>query len=154
MRTLFFVPPPHNQNERARDLKHDGIRVGEIIAYRAWRVIEPSWMHKSDNLLHSVFMKDYVWHPGRPASGDVRRHGIYSLRNVIRSRQDYGYPNAGGPLLLGSVKIWGEIVEHEAGYRSEFARIISLDYGDPDLLERFRWIYDVNITPTDIWLDK
>ncbi len=57
-------------------------------------------------------------------------------------------------MLLGGVKIWGEIVEHEAGYRSEFARIISLDYGNPELLERFRWIYDVNITPTDIWLDK
>jgi len=47
-------------------------------------------------------------------------------------------------LLFGRVKIWGEVVEHEAGYRSEFAKILSLDYGDALLLERFRKIYRVN----------
>ncbi len=35
-------------------------------------------------------------------------------------------------------------VEHERGYRSQFARIVSLDYGDPELLEKFRVIYGVN----------
>jgi hypothetical protein len=29
-------------DEPAGHLKHDGIRVGEIVAYRAWRVIRPS----------------------------------------------------------------------------------------------------------------
>jgi hypothetical protein len=47
-------------------------------------------------------------------------------------------------LVFGKVKIWGEIVEHEAGYRSQFGKIISLDYGDPELLEKFRKIYRVN----------
>jgi hypothetical protein len=41
-------------------------------------------------------------------------------------------------LLFGKVKIWGEVVEHEAGYRSQFGKIISLDYGYPELLEKFR----------------
>ncbi len=49
-----------------------------------------------------------------------------------------------GPLLLGKVKIWGEIVEHEAGYRSQFGKIVSLDYGDPELLDKLRKIYRVN----------
>lgn len=48
-----------------------------------------------------------------------------------------------GSLLFGRVKIWGEIVEHEAGYRSEFAKIVSLDYGDPELLDKFRKVYNV-----------
>jgi hypothetical protein len=58
-----------------------------------------------------------------------------------------------GPLLFGKVKIWGEVVEREWGYRSQFARIISLDYGDPELLEKFRLLYWVNLaTPaTGIW---
>ena len=63
-----------NCNEIARRLKHEGIRAGEIIAYRAWRVIDPSWC--DDDRLHSVAMRDYVWHPDKPASGDVRVHGI------------------------------------------------------------------------------
>ena len=80
-------------------------------------------------------MRDYVWHPDRPASGNVRKHGIYSFLHVIFSREDYGYTaGKGGPLLFGKVKIWGEVVEHKVGYRSEFAKIVSLDYGDPKLL--------------------
>ena len=91
--------------------------------------------------LHSVHREDYVWHPEQPASGDVRFHGIYSFKQVIRTRDQYGYPASDGPFLFGSVKIWGEIVEHEDGYRSQFARIASLDYGHPELLGKFRAIY-------------
>ena len=90
-------------------------------------------------------MEDYVWHPDEPASGDVRTHGIYSFRNAIKSIADYGYDLAlRGPVLFGKIKIWGEIVEHEDGYRSEFAKIVSLDYGYRELLEKFRKIYSVN----------
>jgi hypothetical protein len=147
-----FIPPPRSESKLANDLKHEGIRVGEIIGYRAWRVVESTWMRRTwmrrcDNRLHSVLMKDYVWLPDQPASGDVREHGIYSFKRVIRSREQYGFALAGGPLLYGSVKIWGEIVEHEAGYRSQFAKIVSLDYGDPELLEKFRAIYGVNVLP-------
>jgi len=131
----------NNNNELARGIRHEGIRVGEIIAYRAWRVIVPGWLSR-DDLLHSVAMRDYVWYPGRPASGDVRTHGIYSFRQVIRSRDEYGYdPGNSEAFLFGKVKIWGEIVEHEAGYRSEFGKIVSLDYGDPILLNKFRRTY-------------
>jgi hypothetical protein len=75
----------------------------------------------------------------------VRRHGIYSFRDVIRSNDQYGYTSVtDGPLLFGTLKIWGEVIEHEAGYRSEFGKIVNLDYGDPDLLHKFRKIYRVN----------
>src|SRR2546428_5580219 len=90
-------------------------------------------------------MIDYLWYPDQPAYGDIRKHGIYSFRHVIRSREDYGYdPGRSGPLLFGKVKIWGEIAEHEAGYRSQFGKIVSLDYGDPQLLDKFRKVYRVN----------
>jgi hypothetical protein len=133
-----------NGEELADTLKHEGIRAGEIIAYRAWRVISAGLFRSRDELLHSVYMRDYVWLPGEPASGDVKTHGIYSFRHAIRSKQDYSY-NAYGVLLFGKIKIWGEVVEHEAGYRSEFGKIISLDYGPPELLDKFRKIYGVNL---------
>ena len=67
------------------------------------------------------------------------------IRDVIRSKQENGVdPGVDEPLLFGKVKIWGEIVEHQDGYRSEFGKIVSLDYGDPELLEKFRRIYRVN----------
>ena len=52
-----------------------------------------------DDRLHSVLMKDYVWHPDEPASGDVRTHGIYSLRDVIRSKEEYYYYSVGSASL-------------------------------------------------------
>src|SRR5262249_50783087 len=137
-----------DENELARRLRHEGIRAGEIVAYRAWQVIGPRWFQSGDDRLHSVFVEDYVWHPDKPASGNVRTHGIYSFRQVIRSMREYGYTSVGDELLLfGKVKIWGEVIEHQLGYRSQFARIVSLDYGDPELLEKFRQIYRVNQVP-------
>jgi len=134
-----------NQNELAASTKHEGIRVGEIIAYRAWRGIAPGWLRRREDRLYSMLMSDYAWHPDEPASGDVQVHGIYSFRYVIKSIADYGYDLAlRGPIIFGKIKIWGEVVEHEAGYRSEFAKIVSLDYGYPELLEKFRKIYKVN----------
>jgi hypothetical protein len=138
-----------NTEEAADTLRHEGIRAGEIIAYRAWRVIEPGFFRRGDELLHSVYIRDYVWRPDEPATGDVKTHGIYSFRDVIRSKQDYSY-NAYGVLLFGKVKIWGEVVEHEAGYRSEFGKIISLDYGPAEFLEKFRKIYRVNLASGNI----
>jgi len=143
MSTIVVTTSP-NRNELAATLRHEGIRVGEIIAYRAWRVFGSGWLGRGDDRLHSVLMVDYVWQPDDPASGDIRTHGIYSFRDVVRSTGDYGYDTGlRGPLLFGEVKIWGEIVEHEAGYRSEFGKIVSLDYGDRQLLEKFRKIYNV-----------
>jgi hypothetical protein len=139
-----MVMSPNDEDLAAR-LRHEGIRVGEIIAYRAWRVIVAGLFRSGDDRLHSVYMRDYVWHPDEPASGDVTTHGIYSFREVIRSEEQYGYHiRIEGPLVFGKIKIWGEVVEHVAGYRSQFGKIVSLDYGEPDLLHKFRKIYRVN----------
>jgi len=135
-----------NGEELADTLQHEGIRAGEIIAYRAWRVITPTLFRRGDDLLHSVYFRDYVWLSDEPACGDVKTHGIYSFRDAVRSKAEYSY-NAHGVLLFGKVKIWGEVVEHEAGYRSQFGKIASIDYGDPVLVEKFRKIYRVDQVP-------
>ncbi len=148
MQIGFFNIANMSANGLTANLKHEGIRAGEIIAYRAWRVIAPNWFRNGDDWLRSVYMRDYVWLPDEPASGDVKTHGIYSFRHVIRSAAEYGY-SANGLLLFGKVKIWGEVVEHETGYRSQFGKIVSLDYGDPEFLGKFRKIYRVNKASTE-----
>jgi hypothetical protein len=132
---MWFTIVGISDNELAARLRHEGIRAGEIIAYRAWRVSGPCWFRSGDDRLHSVFVEDYAWHPDKPASGNVRTHGIYSFRHVVRSMSECGYTSVGDEsLLFGKVKIWGEIVEHKLGYRSQFGKIASLDYGDPGAL--------------------
>jgi len=146
-KALTPLPANGNHNWLAKYLKHEGLRVGEVIAYRAWQVFKLAWYQRVQDRLHSVYVRDYIWHPDEPASGDVQTHGIYSFRDVIRCQREYGYWYLGGPLLFGKVKIWGEVVEHEWGYRSQFAKIVSLDYGDSELLDKFRKIYRVNQVP-------
>jgi hypothetical protein len=136
---ILVFRPSRNENESASSLHHEGIRVGEIIACRAWRVFGSGWFRRADDRLRSVYMQDYVWHPGPAATGDVQRHGVYSFKKAAQSLREY--ENTRESLLFGSVKIWGEIVEHEVGYRSQFAKIISLDCGDSELLEKYRAIY-------------
>src|SRR5437763_12269046 len=109
----------HGGNERAKRLRHSGVQVGELIGYRAWRSIELGRWLGHDDRLRSVLISDYVWDPDKPASGDVEVHGIYSFRKAIRSMENYGRTFGRGPLLFGKVKIWGEVVEHEWGYRSQ-----------------------------------
>jgi hypothetical protein len=76
--TIFFARNP-NHDELARSLRHQGIRVGEIIAYRAWRVMVSGWFRKRDDRLRSVFMKITC---GTPIS---QRPEIYERMAYIRS---------------------------------------------------------------------
>lgn len=31
-------------------------------------------------------------------------------------------------VVVGAIKLWGEVVEHERGYRASFAKVVSIDY--------------------------
>jgi hypothetical protein len=52
--------------------------------------------------------------------------------------------------VSGTVKMWGDVVEHETGYRAQFAKLHSLDaiYGDGDL-DALRAKYGVNTLPAN-----
>lgn len=113
-------------------IENCGIRLGEIIGWRAWRVI--------DGKLVS-FVMSYPWFPGEPMVGDVNatawgsfRTGVYALRSAETARRMImEHVSAciyiGGDLsvVLGRVSLWGEVVEHQGGYRAEFAKPHSLD---------------------------
>lgn len=51
------------------------------------------------------------------------------------------------PRVVGRVEIWGEVVEHERGYRAEYARVVAIDRvysplgGRKYLLRRLRETY-------------
>lgn len=128
-------------------LKRDGIVAGEIVGFRCWRV--------DQGFLRSVYQGD-IWPPqqilqGREL-GDWNQRGIHAwkdatskqyfeyLRSYMDRRDDGG---AFGRTLLdltdkcpamvtGSVLLWGDVVEHERGWRAEFARVRSLDWLYPD----------------------
>lgn len=91
------------------------IVLGEITAYRCWNV--SSGLYRSLN--------GTVWFPDEPMSGEgialENSSGVYAFRS--RADAEHEAKRYGSALAVGSVKMWGTIVEHEKGYRAEFAKI-------------------------------
>jgi hypothetical protein len=96
--------------------------LGEITAYRVWKL-------NKNNLLSSLFRDRTPWYPNTPMTGHVGKDsdasGIYSFRDKNHALNLLSEHAPGA--YLGSVSLWGEVVEHENGYRSEYASITSLD---------------------------
>ena len=105
---------------REAAIEDAGIRAGEIIGYRAWIV--------RSELLMSVFWDGYVWQPkGIEHSAVVDPlwgAGLHAFKTIKKATSDYGfYGCPGDPLVIGEVALWGKVIEHERGYRAEYAAI-------------------------------
>lgn len=131
------------------DTIHDsGIRAGEIIAKRCWWVL--------GDKLFSVYMTETEWLPNIPVTGDVSEgFGVHAFkdteyvmdyaREALLSATIFDHPSLdfdqpmgkknghASYLISGTVALWGQIVEHEHGYRAQYAKILSLDNPSDDV---------------------
>ena len=136
--TPLYEPPP---------IPYAGVRSGEIIAYRLWWVINGklcSWIHRQ------------IWEPGEAMRGDINAvvdgysppiyGGVYGFANIalavteaynlIGQTKQFAkemwissFPiHETSLFVLGSIALWGEVVEHEHGWRGEFAKVNSIDH--------------------------
>jgi len=103
-----------------------GIRAGEIVAYRAWQVVEGH--------LHSMLMSAYRWTPRAverieiPPS-EVSPTGFYSFKELEKAFKEYGGGACSmyvGGVAFGEVLLWGTVIEHERGYRAQCCKINKL----------------------------
>ncbi len=98
-----------------------GIRAGEIIAYRAWRL--------RGGYLHSMFVEEYRWTPQAAEHTDPKSVnaglGLHAFKELDQAQDEYSfYPYQGAiTTVYGEVALWGTVYEHEGGYRAEYARI-------------------------------
>ena len=116
----------HYRTEPLRDaaLGEPRIRAGEIIGWRFWKL--------RDGLLYSVFIP-HAWHPGvfeRSSSkqSGFKNPGYRAFRDkeqAVREVSAHTYWTW-TPFVIGSVAMWGEVIEHEHGWRSEFAAVRSI----------------------------
>ncbi|WP_316176170.1 hypothetical protein [Bradyrhizobium sp. SZCCHNRI1073] len=100
-----------------------GIRAGEIIGYRAWEL--------HDGLLHSMYAK-YIWFPGvierAHKIDEYWGTGLHAFKTLAHARKEYSWAN-----VFGEVALWGEVYEHERGYRAEYAAIRRIIKVSPDI---------------------
>jgi hypothetical protein len=71
-----------------------------------------------------------VWSPDEPMYGNVEdgstRYGggVHAFKTQGQVLQEY---EGCGPLAIGTVALWGTVIQHEYGYRAEWGRVSSLD---------------------------
>jgi hypothetical protein len=123
----FATPEPAIENA--------GIRAGEITALRGWRVRGSS--------LFSIYRRGHEWFPGEPVAGDPdkRDQGVHAFKDdaslkeyvwmyQIQERMERAafYGDGGSSVFaLGAVHLWGDVVEHERGYRAQYAKVARID---------------------------
>ena len=73
----------------------------------------------------------YIWHPGvfersSPEQGGFKNPGYHAFRNKEQAERETSIQAYWLPCVIGSVAMWGEVIEHENGWRSEYAAVRSL----------------------------
>lgn len=94
-------------------------KVGEIIAWRCWRLTS------NGKRLQSTYMNN-TWLPDKPMRGDPKDSsaGVHAAKD--RSYAE-NFARGRGRIVVGKVSLYGNIVEHEWGYRAEYAKVHSID---------------------------
>jgi len=102
-------------------LKTEGIRLGEIIAWRGWRLT-------SSGFLKSM-SADVIWPPGEPMEGKTKSSEEHNGCYAYKTARDFLKNHEGSGLdVYGKVALWGDVIEHELGYRAQFAKVVSIEH--------------------------
>lgn len=135
--------PPEEPLPRA------AMRPGEFIGHRIWEVhsnivetVSGEFPFQCTLTQEKVWLQSFVmscpWWPGVPMC-DTTYHPNYHIqeRNTIgiwgfkeRERLDHylaGWHYLQHPIIIGTAWLWGTVIEHELGYRAQYASIRSLD---------------------------
>lgn len=104
---------------RETTIEDAGIRAGEIVGYRAWTFRRER--------LHSMFAP-FEWEPGSvvDATGEMRLHGVHAFKTLREAIKQYGCYACEATVIFGTVDLWGEVIEHDKGYRAQFGAIRKL----------------------------
>lgn len=111
----------HDQgsNFGQQPVKYEGWLVGELTGWRGWKV--------TPELLLKSMTADVVWAPDEPMDGNTKateeHNGIYAYKKA----RDFLSKHNEGLDIYGKVLMWGDVIEHELGYRAEYAKIVSLE---------------------------
>lgn len=131
-------------------IPYAGVTSGEITGYRGWIVCDEPTGPTLCSLAHR-----FLWEPNATIEGNLTEcvnnyafnpvfGGVYAFREFsglmteIAEAQLYAWlmRRHKGPFIEqhtwlgfahGTVKLWGETVEHETGYRASFAKLTSID---------------------------
>ena len=97
------------------------IRAGEIIGWRFWKL--------RNGLLESVFVT-YTWWPrvferSSSKQAGFKNPGYHAFRDKEQVEHEASI-HAWSLSVIGSAAMWGEVIERQRGWRSEYAAVRSI----------------------------
>jgi hypothetical protein len=101
-------------------IAHADPRLIDLIGWRVWRVV--------DGYLQSL-TAGIIWLPGEVMAAIVHDHhnrGVHAFKSRADAVQIM-VALRGTVLAYGSIRLWGDVVEHENGYRAERGRLLSIE---------------------------
>lgn len=109
----FSEPVPPEPIEDA------GITTGEIIGHRAWAISDEGYLHS--------MAATAIWGIDGLMEGDPETYGqgVHAFKTQQQALQEYG--SLPGCHAFGRVALWGVVIEHQTGYRAQYAKIIAID---------------------------
>jgi hypothetical protein len=150
---LYCYAFRHNSGLRFRIEIKKETETEPIIAYRCWRVLA----YDGEVSLISAVTQDH-WQAGEPMTGSpfscdaLGVHAVKKLSHLfsiyggydLRSDEEYNHH-----MVCGKVALWGDVVEHDFGYRAEFAYPVELwahENSDPMTVMMLELKYGVPVT--------
>jgi hypothetical protein len=161
-----FAFPVARRKPEPPAIPYAGIRTGELIGHRLWWVIGGQLCSLAHRMFwlpgetingdtNQIVDQDWFFSRWTIWGGTYAFSAIKDLdeeiANLTEMKRRWEFLGLGRgyatldwmPLtetetfVAGTIKLWGDVVEHERGYRAEFAKINSLDaiYGPGDLAE-------------------
>jgi len=118
-------------------LPHAPLRAGEFIAHRAWMVLGVD--QPRDRIWLNSFVMRCAWMPRVPLSDtsynperriqDHNEVGVWGFKNRDDLFADFlvGWDQIEYPIAIGTAWLWGTVIEHNKGYRAQYAAVRSVD---------------------------
>jgi hypothetical protein len=104
--------------------------VGEFVGWRVWKY--------DRGYLKSTYMAT-AWFPEDIMTGHVgfgnKQGGIYAFRDKGHALEMLIATNP--PAFLGSIELWGDVYEHQNGFRGQYASIRTIDMASDEEAAKF-----------------
>ncbi|MGI8514607.1 MAG: hypothetical protein ACR2NT_05600 [Acidimicrobiia bacterium] len=110
--------------------------IEPVIGWRSWAAV--ALPERTSFGLHSPVWPETLWPPGEALKSQCKvsshrrphlscRCGIYAfkeepdLRDLAHQVTSPGYKYSSTIVVVGEVSLWGKVIEHERGFRAEYA---------------------------------
>jgi hypothetical protein len=109
-----------------------------IVGLRAWRTKQAS----DDTLvLQSWHAQHALWPRGRELTAEPATPGIHAFKSTTALVAYIGADIASARTVVGTVALWGAVIEHEGGWTAEKAYPLEIHCADGDVAAALRRTY-------------